>query len=107
MMTTMREIGSAICKPVKTPGMAEGSTICHSNWRCETPRLCSDQMRYLSTFSVAAQVATMTGKTEEKATIAIFDQSKTPNQRMKIGRKAIFGNGLPTETIGSKNQRTL
>ena len=25
---------------------------------------------------------------------------------MKIGRKAIFGIGNPTETIGSKNQRT-
>ena len=60
----------------------------------------------LSTFSVATQVATMTGKTDENATIAIFDQSNTPNHKMKIGRKAILGNGLPTETIGSKNQRT-
>src|SRR5579864_2980292 len=106
MMTTMSEIGSAICRPVKTSGMADGNTICHSNWRRETPRLSADQMRNLSTFSVAAQVATTTGKTEENATMAIFDQSKTPNQRMKIGRKAIFGSGLPIETIGSKNQRT-
>src|SRR5579863_6246514 len=106
MMTTMSEIGSAIWSPVKTSGMAEGSTICHNSWRRVTPRLCADQMRYLSTLSVAAQVATTTGKTDENATIAIFDQSNTPNQRMKIGKNAIFGSGLPIDTIGSKNQRT-
>ena len=81
MMTrSISEIGSAICKPVKTC-IAEGSTICAaSSARRLTPRLCVDQTTYLPIV-----LGRRPGRdhdrcyTDENATTAIFDQSNTPN----------------------------
>ncbi len=53
-----------------------------------------------------AMVAVTTGKIASSTTMAILETSKKPSHSIMIGRNAIFGIGKPTETIGSKNQRT-
>jgi hypothetical protein len=45
------------------------------------------------------------GNTDENATSSIFDMWSMPNQRMKIGRNAIFGAGKARLMNGSRNQR--
>ena len=47
------------------------------------------------------------GTTQVKAIIMISDKLPSPNQRMKIGRKLIFGMGKATETSGSMMRRAI
>src|SRR5690242_13535374 len=85
---------------------AAGRMISRNNCRSLAPRLRADHSSCRSTPSEAAIVAVMTGKIALNTAIEIFETSYSPSHNIKIGRKAIFGIGKPTETIGSKNQRT-
>ena len=88
-------------------GEAAGSTIWVNNSRLLAPMLRADQINSFSTPWMAMTVAAITGKMASTTMMVILDVSYTPSHRITTGRKAIFGIGKPTETIGSKNQLAM